>query len=82
MALSFKARKKGTESLCITSTMPARIGFKVQCTDSKHFIFRPVFGVIEAKKSFRISVVRNAHPKKRDKMIVCAAVVSRFCRNN
>ncbi|KAK6028660.1 MSP domain protein, partial [Ostertagia ostertagi] len=36
--------------------------------------FRPVFGIIEPKETFRIKITRSPHPKKRDKMIVCATV--------
>ncbi|KAK6036793.1 hypothetical protein COOONC_25702 [Cooperia oncophora] len=56
--------------------MPVRIGFKVQCTDNTLFLFRPVFGIIEPKETFRIKVSRNPHPRKRDKMILCTTVVS------
>ncbi|KAK5986480.1 MSP domain protein [Trichostrongylus colubriformis] len=63
------------QSLRITSTMPVRIGFKIQCTDTNLYLFRPVFGIIEPKETFRIKVTRSPHPKKRDKMIVCTTIV-------
>ncbi|KAK5980503.1 MSP domain protein, partial [Trichostrongylus colubriformis] len=45
--LAFNGQVGGDQSLRITSTMPVRIGFKIQCTDTNLYLFRPVFGIIE-----------------------------------
>ncbi|XGW03361.1 hypothetical protein V3C99_014949 [Haemonchus contortus] len=73
--LAFNGEVGGDQNLRITSAMAVRIGFKVQCTDNRLFLFRPVFGIIEPKETFRIKVTRSPHPRKRDKMIVCATVL-------
>lgn len=69
--LMFNGEVGGDQSLRITNTFKFRVGIKVQCTDNNLFLFRPVFGIMEPKETFRIKVTRSPHPKKRDKMVVC-----------
>lgn len=73
--LLFNGEVGGNQNLRITNSLRARIGIKVQCTDNNLFEFRPVFGIIERNETLRIKVTRRPHPRKRDKMIVCATIL-------